>query len=279
MRIQHPNENWSSAYTANVSIGQGYVLATPLQMAMAYATVANGGISYYPRLVDRVLNQDGSPVLDEDGKIAVPQTPKLHADFRTVSPRNRSRSSGTVFGKWSMRPAAPARRADGRRAGRGQDRHRAGLLNGKKDTVAWFCCFAPYDQPRMPSGHGPGRRAWRLGRGAHRHSHPRAHPGVGSGQFEPQLAWVAPARKPNPFEMIKAVKFKESAPGSDGNDEENAVVNSAQPTENADMANAGDAPDVEPEADARGRVANARAKNPSCPLRPSLLRAETPRLF
>ena len=34
MRIQHPNEKWSSAYTANVSIGQGYDLATPLQPAI-----------------------------------------------------------------------------------------------------------------------------------------------------------------------------------------------------------------------------------------------------
>ena len=84
---RHPNEKWSSAYTANVSIGQGYDLATPLQMAMAYATIANGGISYYPRLVDRVLNQDGTPALNADGQIAVPPTPKLHADFRnTLSP-------------------------------------------------------------------------------------------------------------------------------------------------------------------------------------------------
>src|SRR6476469_8548064 len=82
MRVHYPNERWSSAYTANVSIGQGYDLATPLQMAMAYSTIANGGISYYPRLVDRVLNQDGTPLLDSDGKVAVPQTPKLHNDFR-----------------------------------------------------------------------------------------------------------------------------------------------------------------------------------------------------
>src|SRR5213079_3281873 len=60
---------------------------TPLQMAMAYSTVANRGISYYPRLVKKVMNQDGTPALDEDGKIAVPDQPKVHADFRTeVSP-------------------------------------------------------------------------------------------------------------------------------------------------------------------------------------------------
>ena len=108
MRIQHPNEKWSSAYTANVSIGQGYDLTTPLQMAMAYATIANGGISYYPRLVDRVLNQDGSPMRDADGQIAVPSTPKVHADFRNELTPEQISSSDTAFGKWSTKTAARA---------------------------------------------------------------------------------------------------------------------------------------------------------------------------
>jgi penicillin-binding protein 2 len=53
MKMHYPRRKWSPAYTANVSIGQGYVLASPLQMAMAYATVANGGIAYAPRLSRR----------------------------------------------------------------------------------------------------------------------------------------------------------------------------------------------------------------------------------
>jgi penicillin-binding protein 2 len=264
MRIHHPNEKWSSAYTANVSIGQGYDLVTPLQMAMAYSTVANGGISYYPRLVDRVLNQNGSPVLDADGKIAVRQTPKLHADFRSVfTPEqieivrhgfwevvNEDGGTGRVARMENVQVAGKTGTAQA-------------MLNGKKDTIAWFCCFAPYDHPRytvvvMVQGgeHGGSVAGPIASRILERTL------ALDEGKFEPLLAWVAPARKPNPFEMIKAVKFKESAPGSDGNDEENAVVNSAQPAENADMANAGDAPDVEPEADARGRVANARAQKP-----------------
>src|SRR5205814_788195 len=52
MQIHHPQERWSQAQTANVSIGQGYTLVSPLQLAMAYATIANGGVCYYPRLVD-----------------------------------------------------------------------------------------------------------------------------------------------------------------------------------------------------------------------------------
>src|SRR3954447_26638787 len=82
MRIHYPRERWSQAYTANVSIGQGYVLASPLQMAMAYATVANGGVSFYPRLVSKVLNQDGSMALDENGKPVVPAEPKIDSDLR-----------------------------------------------------------------------------------------------------------------------------------------------------------------------------------------------------
>ncbi|PYJ25081.1 MAG: penicillin-binding protein 2 [Verrucomicrobia bacterium] len=82
MQIHHPQERWSQAQTANVSIGQGYTLVSPLQLAMAYATIANGGICYYPRMVEKVLNQDGSPVLDEHGNVAVSQTPRVRWDLR-----------------------------------------------------------------------------------------------------------------------------------------------------------------------------------------------------
>jgi penicillin-binding protein 2 len=260
MRLQHPNEKWSSAYTANVSIGQGYDLATPLQMAMAYATLANGGISYYPRLVDRVLNQDGTPLLDRDGKVAVPQTPKLHADFRSdFTPQqielvrrgfwrvvNEDGGTGSVARMENVQVAGKTGTAQA-------------MLNGKKDTVAWFCCFAPYDHPRytiavMVQGgeHGGSVAAPIATRILERAL------AMDEGKFEPQLAWVAPAHKPDAFAMIKAVKYKDaSIPAPGGSDEENANANGAQATENADMANPGDAPDVEPEADARGRVQNA----------------------
>src|SRR5690242_15669736 len=68
MQIHHPQERWSQAQTANVSIGQGYTLVSPLQLAMSYVAVANGGTCYYPRLIDKVVYQDGTPVVDEQGK-------------------------------------------------------------------------------------------------------------------------------------------------------------------------------------------------------------------
>ena len=42
---------WYAGHTANISIGQGQVLATPLQLAVMTAAVANGGYVFKPRLV------------------------------------------------------------------------------------------------------------------------------------------------------------------------------------------------------------------------------------
>ena len=47
-------ERWYPGETLSVSIGQGYVLVTPLQMASLIATVANGGTRYQPFLVKRI---------------------------------------------------------------------------------------------------------------------------------------------------------------------------------------------------------------------------------
>ena len=44
----------------NVSVGQGDTRVSPLQMAMAYAAIANGGDLFYPRLVDRIENDEGA---------------------------------------------------------------------------------------------------------------------------------------------------------------------------------------------------------------------------
>lgn len=44
------NEGWLPGYTVNMSIGQGDMIVTPLQMAVTYAAVANGGKVMRPRL-------------------------------------------------------------------------------------------------------------------------------------------------------------------------------------------------------------------------------------
>jgi len=49
---EHGNgDHWRDGDTCNVAIGQGYLNATPLQMGMVAATLANGGTLYRPQLI------------------------------------------------------------------------------------------------------------------------------------------------------------------------------------------------------------------------------------
>src|SRR5207245_5163062 len=56
-----PEGKWFSGDNVNLAIGQGELVVTPLQLANAYATFANGGTVYSPRVAQRVL-RDGKPV-------------------------------------------------------------------------------------------------------------------------------------------------------------------------------------------------------------------------
>ncbi|OEU61425.1 MAG: penicillin-binding protein 2 [Desulfuromonadales bacterium C00003094] len=57
---QRFNDRWYRGETLIASIGQGYILATPLQLATMMATVANGGNVLRPYLVKRIENMDGN---------------------------------------------------------------------------------------------------------------------------------------------------------------------------------------------------------------------------
>lgn len=54
-------QKWSDIQAANVSFGQG-MSASPLQVAAAFAALANGGVYHSPSLVDAVLDAEGQPI-------------------------------------------------------------------------------------------------------------------------------------------------------------------------------------------------------------------------
>jgi penicillin-binding protein 2 len=254
MQIHHPQERWSQAQTANVSIGQGYTLVSPLQLAIAYATIANGGVCYYPRLVDRVLNQDGSPVLDERGNVAVPQTPRVRSDLRQeISP---DKIDLVRKGFWKVV------NEDGGTGGRARlkDWVVAGKTGtaqasdrGREENVAWFACFAPFDHPKYvvvvmvqgASGHGgevAGPVATRILERALAQD---------EGKFDMQVAWLPPAHHANPLQLIKSVAYNEKGGNLGSEDDEGADQSQ---TASAQMASSDASPDVEPEADSQGKV-------------------------
>ena len=63
------NTGWFVGDDYNVSIGQGYFLATPMQLTMATAAIANGGKLIKPRLVKKVLDSEGKDVISFDTEV------------------------------------------------------------------------------------------------------------------------------------------------------------------------------------------------------------------
>ena len=142
MRVNRPRERWSSGQTANVSIGQGYVLASPLQMAMLTATVANGGTSYFPRLVDKILAPDGSVVRQEPVKV---RANLLEQGLTTEQIEKVRRGMWDVVNRGGG--TAPGARLAGYEVA-GKTGTAQFWRGGIKDNHTWFLAFAPYDAPR-----------------------------------------------------------------------------------------------------------------------------------
>lgn len=142
LQANYPRERWTSGHTANVSIGQGFVLTSPLQMAMLAATVANGGTSYYPRIVDKIIAADGSVVRQEPVKVRAELTANglTHEDIQHVRQ-----------GMWDVVNRAGGTAATARIKGyevAGKTGTAQFWRGGIQDNHTWFIAFAPFENPR-----------------------------------------------------------------------------------------------------------------------------------
>jgi penicillin-binding protein 2 len=93
-------ENWSTGDTYLASVGQGYVLATPLQVLLSAATIANDGKLMQPTVVYEIR--------DEQGNIIQPFTPRMRWDI-TQDPviRNFDCAGGECTADDTMKPVEP----------------------------------------------------------------------------------------------------------------------------------------------------------------------------
>ena len=136
LRTVSPEGRWSMGYTANVSIGQGSVTATPLQMAMVAATIGNGGRSFFPRLL---LNDPVRLRVDlrAEGWKAEQIEVVRRGMWRVV---NEGGSTGARARIPEVSVAGKTGTAQSWRDHRGER---------VKDNHAWFIAFAPYENPKF----------------------------------------------------------------------------------------------------------------------------------
>lgn len=135
-KVETKHESWYIGDTYHVSIGQGDILVTPLQVASYTATIANGGTRYQPRLAKRFLDPQGS---------VIRETPPLAKKTEVINAANlqavrEGMREAVLSGSAQAIASVPV--SSGAKTGTAQ-------FGNEGKTHAWFTSFAPYEDPQI----------------------------------------------------------------------------------------------------------------------------------
>jgi penicillin-binding protein 2 len=131
-------QNWRPGDTVNMAIGQGYLLVTPLQMAVLVGAVGNGGTLYRPRVVHRVSGAQDMPeqVFTPETRGTLPIGPEHLTTIREAMRRVAGDEMGTAHYAFRDLPFSVA--------------GKTGTAENPSGTPhAWFVGYAPADEPEI----------------------------------------------------------------------------------------------------------------------------------
>ena len=141
---------WYAGDTVSVGIGQGYNLATPLQLAFATAVLANDGVAWRPHLVKQVQRSDKTPAPEVKPEFTLNLNPEhlalvKRAMVAVTQPGGTAARAGagapyTFAGKTGTSQVIGMKQGEEYIESQVQERHRDHAL---------FIAFAPADQPRI----------------------------------------------------------------------------------------------------------------------------------
>ncbi|TDC65584.1 penicillin-binding protein 2 [Actinomadura sp. GC306] len=129
---------WRAGDAANLSIGQGNVLVTPLQLVRAYAAIANGGKLHTPRIGVAVMRPDGTVAerIKAPEPVRVPIDEKVLAYMRKALAKvPTDGTAGGAFAGFDLKRVAVA--------GKTGTAERYGHAD-----MSWFASFGPAKEPR-----------------------------------------------------------------------------------------------------------------------------------
>jgi len=136
-----PNpKNWSRSSIINIPIGQG-VAVTPIQLASAFAAIANNGVLMKPRILTHIADSDGKIIQSFDPE------PVRQVISKETAMQVRTVMEGVVSRGTGKKAAVPGFRAAGK-TGTAQKL----LPNGQYSHDhfwASFVGFVPYDEPKI----------------------------------------------------------------------------------------------------------------------------------
>ena len=138
LKQHHPKQKWSQGSTANTSIGQGFVMATPLQMAVLAATVGTGGKVPQPRIVKQ----------EEPGKWRVDLTQGTLTSTE-LEPMREGMRLAVNGDSGTGRPARSEKVMIAGKTGTAQNWRKDANGTSVEDNHGWFIGFAPFENPRL----------------------------------------------------------------------------------------------------------------------------------
>lgn len=125
-----------------VAIGQERLLATPLQMAMVAAAVANKGRLMKPQIWNRVVDSDGRTVSRmSPSEYSQPVSARTASELTTAM-------EGVVREGTGTRAAIPGIQVAGK-TGTAETPGNEACGGGEQENQAWFMGFAPADEPKI----------------------------------------------------------------------------------------------------------------------------------
>ncbi len=133
-------KNWSRSSIINIPIGQG-VAVTPIQLASAFAAIANNGLLMKPRLITHIDDGDGKIIQSYD-----PESTREIISKQTAL-QVRSVLEGVVSQGTGKKAQVPGFRAAGK-TGTAQKLMPDGSYSHDK-FFASFVGFVPYDEPKI----------------------------------------------------------------------------------------------------------------------------------
>ncbi len=134
-----PNRDWNPGDNVNLAIGQGALMVSPLQDAMVYMAIANGGTLYRPELINRIVTRGGGKVVKQYRPEVIRRVPVSPENLRAIQDAlvNVTRSYyGTAYPIFNGLPFTVAGKT-----GTGQQ--------DERQPYAWFSSYAPAGKPRI----------------------------------------------------------------------------------------------------------------------------------
>ncbi len=132
---ENVGQDWYPGDTANLSIGQGYLLVTPLQMAIMYAGIADDGVEYEPHILLKAVSPEGKVVKEFKKQI------RLKIDMNKENVK-------TV--KDGLEKAVDKMYGGIIKAYGGSACAKTGTAEvGKNEVDHWLVAFAPRDKPKV----------------------------------------------------------------------------------------------------------------------------------